>query len=75
MAYVLAAWVLLLLTALLVSVLTGRVRIRACCSADPAKDFRMRGARAAIAIDSSWLRPRGRSIGLTQRFGGGPVRG
>jgi hypothetical protein len=44
MAYVLAALVLLLLTALLVSVLTGRVRIRACCSADPAKDLRMRAA-------------------------------
>ncbi len=45
MEYVLGGLVALFFVTLLVAVVTGRVRMRSCCSiADPAKDLRMRAA-------------------------------
>ena len=60
LVYLLAALALLLPAALLVSVVTGRVRIRACCSADPTKDLRM---RAALEDSSPSVAPPHRSSG------------
>jgi hypothetical protein len=40
--YVLAALVVLPVLALVIGGLTGRVRARSCCPADPRRDLRMR---------------------------------
>jgi hypothetical protein len=42
--YLVAAVLVALLVALVAAALTGRVKVRSCCAADPSKDLRMRAA-------------------------------
>lgn len=44
MSYVVAVLVVLFLALVTWASVTGRMRMRSCCSADPAKDLRMRAA-------------------------------
>lgn len=44
LVYVLAALVLLPVLLLVIGALRGRVEVRSCCAADPARDLRMRAA-------------------------------
>lgn len=47
--YMLGGLVVLYIVVMAVGALTGRVRARSCCPADPARDRRMRAAMAPLA--------------------------
>ncbi len=49
MRYALAALVIVFLLVVVIGAVVGRVRVRGCCAADPARDRRMRRAGDDLA--------------------------
>ena len=52
MQYVLAGLVVAFVMYVVVGAITGRIRVRSCCAADPARDLRMRAAEPRSRQDS-----------------------